>query len=196
MAYPVMAEDLYSGGPGTRIRQDRIPPMLLADVGTILPLPYDVEDFPWGWFFLGGDQVPLASGRGQALYGLPAGLKSHYGIAVSGSLINFPDLFTPDGRGLFPRYGAVPGVRQDDAIRNIKGQSKLRPTSLKTGLDTGPFASTVSYPNQTTWGNSDSGSDWVIMDFDAGRQVPVADENRPACLAFLPAMFLGVDSDA
>ena len=78
----------------------------------------------------------------------------------------------PDLRGLFLRghggNSAVLGVRQGDAIRNITGSF----TGTYTGI------SGVFY--RITGGDIKAGSEGELIGLDVSRQVPTANENRPA----------------
>jgi hypothetical protein len=156
----------------------------------------DLPDFAPGWYFMNGDKYGVASPQGLALLALPATFRADWSIVSSGGLVNVPDWFDSDGHGFFPRAvdgsGRQVGTVQGDAIRNIVGKSKLRPSGAKAEQDTGPFASTVNYPNQTPNGANNSSYDWLLMDFDASRCVPTADENRPRNRGLLPCIRLGV----
>ena len=78
----------------------------------------------------------------------------------------------PDLRGLFLRgHGGnsdALGVRQGDAIRNIIGSF----TETYTGI------SGVFY--RITGGDIKAGSEGELIGFDVSRQVPTANEDRPA----------------
>ena len=90
----------------------------------------------------------------------------------------YPELFAlvgpqvPDLRGLFLRgHGGnsdALGVRQGDAIRNITGSF----TGTYTGI------SGVFY--RITGGDIKAGSEGELIGFDVSRQVPTANEDRPA----------------
>ena len=90
----------------------------------------------------------------------------------------YPELFAlvgpqvPDLRGLFLRgHGGnsdALGVRQGDAIRNITGSY----TGTYTGI------SGVFY--RITGGDIKAGSEGELIGFDVSRQVPTANEDRPA----------------
>ena len=83
----------------------------------------------------------------------------------------------PDLRGLFLRghggSSAALGVRQDDAIRNIKGQ--ITGNGLMSGGATGPFYSWYTQ----NFGIGNGAYDKNGVAFDASRVVPTAEENRP-----------------
>ena len=95
----------------------------------------------------------------------------------------YPELFAvvggqvPDLRGLFLRgHGgdsAALGVRQGDAIRNIKGQ--ITGNGLMSGGATGPFYSWYTQ----NFGIGNGAYDKNGVAFDASRVVPTAEENRP-----------------
>ncbi len=99
----------------------------------------------------------------------------------------YPELFAvvggqvPDLRGLFLRgHGgdsAALGVRQGDAIRNIKGQ--ITGNGLMSGGATGPFYSWYTQ----NFGIGNGAYDKNGVAFDASRVVPTAEENRPVNMA-------------
>ena len=103
------------------------------------------------------------------------------GQSISPSV--YPELFAvlgnsvPDLRGLFLRgHGgdsAALGVRQGDAIRNIKGQ--ITGNGLMSGGATGPFYSWYTQ----NFGIGNGAYDKNGVAFDASRVVPTAEENRP-----------------
>ena len=107
------------------------------------------------------------------------------GQSISPSV--YPELFavlggqTPDLRGLFLRgHGgdsAALGVRQGDAIRNIKGQ--ITGNGLMSGGATGPFYSWYTQ----NFGIGNGAYDKNGVAFDASRVVPTAEENRPVNMA-------------
>ena len=90
----------------------------------------------------------------------------------------YPELFAvvggqvPDLRGLFLRghggNSAALGIQQGDAIRNITGSF----TGTYTGI------SGVFY--RITGGDIKAGSEGELIGLDVSRQVPTANENRPA----------------
>ena len=103
------------------------------------------------------------------------------GQSISPSV--YPELYAvlggqvPDLRGLFLRghggNSAALGVRQDDAIRNIKGQ--ITGNGLMSGGATGPFYSWYTQ----NFGIGNGAYDKNGVAFDASRVVPTAEENRP-----------------
>ena len=68
------------------------------------------------------------------------------------------------------------GVTQGDAIRNITGTALIRTTEIGT---TGVFTS-YAY---SSYGISAPHGTGMMLQFDASRVVPTADENRPANVA-------------
>ena len=98
------------------------------------------------------------------------------GQSISPSV--YPELFAvlgnsvPDLRGLFLRghggNSAALGIQQGDAIRNITGSF----TGTYTGI------SGVFY--RITGGDIKAGSEGELIGLDVSRQVPTANENRPA----------------
>ncbi|WP_051875480.1 hypothetical protein [Xenorhabdus bovienii] len=102
----------------------------------------------------------------------------------------FPDGVLPDDRGLFKRAldssdrgsrnldpGRQLGTIQNDAIRNIRGTFGAPTTELgqANNFATGPFTKT-EIPGGRQSGH---GGDAISFEFDVGRVVPVAHENRP-----------------
>lgn len=88
----------------------------------------------------------------------------------------------PDLRGLFLRgvggNSAALGIQQGDAIRNITG--KLQIGIIDWMIDTAGFI-----VKSGTAGNrhGSTGSPGTILEFDASRVVPTANENRPVNMA-------------
>ena len=131
------------------------------------------------------------------LSAVPSGCLAFNGQAFSTSTYpelakKYPSGRLPDLRGEFIRgwdngrnvdAGRQLLSAQGDAIRNINGNF--------TGYDalnddktphTGPFRRDSSYPLSFTSGNGVSGE--TTVSFDASRQVPTANENRPRNIAF------------
>jgi hypothetical protein len=170
----------------------------IAYPGEIRLLPFPPDELPDDWYLPNGDLTSVDSGPGKVLVSMSPAYKSLWGLTVQNGQIPLPNVFDASGQGYFFRAvdgtSRVVGSKQGDAIRNIVGKSKLRPTGVKAEQDTGPFASTVDYPNQSTNGVNNSSYDWLLMDFDASRCVPTANENRPNNLGFTPGIFLRRDN--
>lgn len=105
----------------------------------------------------------------------------------------FPSLVLPDARGDFPRIwddgrGVDSGrsllTEQGDAIRNISGFFDVIYGQVG-GNRTGPFFnSNIPAQRYYTTLNGSGVDSYISMGFDAGRVVPVANENRPVNIAF------------
>jgi hypothetical protein len=162
--------------------------------GEIKLWPFPPDELPEHWYLPNGDLTSIDSVPGKALVALSPAYKSRWGITIQNGMVSLPNVFDDSGNGYF--FRAVDGTtrtvgsKQGDAIRNIVGKSKLRPSGEKAEQDTGPFASTVSYPNQAVNGVSAPNYDFVLMNFDASRCVPTANENRPNNLGFTPGIYL------
>ena len=166
--------------PGLFVGDMRLLPFRAADLATHCP----------GWHFCNGDQYSLTSDVGVALNGLPESFKTDWGIVVTGDNISVPNLFYSDGRGLFLRAGASPGVIVNDAIRNMTGDLAFFCGGSMYNY-TGVFSTSYS----STWTRDASAHAYTtngIARFNAASVVPTADENRPVHVTFTPAIFLDV----
>lgn len=166
--------------PGVFIGDIRLLPFRAADLAAHCP----------GWYFANGDQYSLTSDVGVALNGLPESFKTDWGIVVTGDNISVPNLFYSDGRGLFLRAGASPGVLVNDAIRNMTGDLAFFCGGAMYKY-TGVFSTSYS----ATWtrdGSAHVSATNGIARFNASSVVPTADENRPVHVTFTPAIFLDV----
>lgn len=173
-----------------------------AIVGEIRLLPFRKADLPAGWYLCDGQQFALSSAQGTALSGLPAAMKSDWGIAVASGYIGVPDLFA-DGMGYFLRpvdnVNRFPGNRQEDAMQNIAGKFSLAPsvgvvwhtTGSGTSTLTGPFHSAANKNYGLTGSNVGSNATGDL-DFDASRCVRTDSESRPKNIGMTPAIYLGV----
>lgn len=90
----------------------------------------------------------------------------------------------PDFRGLFLRgmggNSAALGVQQGDAIRNITGYI-YEYKGTEGGVTGGTFSmSSSGWSSNTGHAGYASGYENNTYSFDASRQVPTAEENRPA----------------
>jgi len=159
-------------------------------------LPFRVTDLPQGWYPATGVQYALNSLQGNALNNLPVSYKTDWRITISGSpqLINTPNLYHTDGRGLFLRPSNSVGTVIGDAIRNITGSLRLRGNDsvtsvMSSGGAFGVSSAWISDDRFTKQGGPQYASDILI---DASRVAPTASENRPLHVGATPAIFLGV----
>ncbi len=170
-----------------------------AIAGEIRLLPFRAAELPTGWYFCNGDRYGLATPQGTALAALPASMKTDWEIAVTGSEINLPNLFSSSG-GHFLRpvdnSSRLPGSRQADAIRNITGAFTLSPTFglVHNANSTASGAFKAGTFNRTTWPNvvSIGQNGTADLRFDASLSVATAEENRPLNIGMTPAIYLGV----
>ena len=104
-----------------------------------------------------------------------------------------PSLTLTEARGEFPRIwddgrgvdsGRALLSAQGDAIRNITGSmgTNGRVFDSSSMVLSGAFAQTIRNTAQTVAGTTQA--TFTGFDFDAGRVVPVASENRPRSIAF------------
>lgn len=99
----------------------------------------------------------------------------------------------PDWRDEFPRFSGADravGSKQRDAIRNITASSSFRNMAEGYNIITdasGALGVSSSSPVTAVAASNDSASARIFT-FDASRQVPTADENRPRNVAFLPCV--------
>ena len=158
-------------------------------VGKIELLSTTADAMPAKWYLATGDKYPANSPQGQALQSLPEAYKQALKVELRDGQINTPNLFHSDGRGYFIRSAKTLGVVQEDAIRNAAGS--LGFLSGQFANPNGVFASKpVSHAG---WSRSTGkGYSGLDVDFNLARAVPVADENRPLNIGFLPAIYLGV----
>lgn len=158
-------------------------------IGEIQLKAFSASELPLGWYHANGDKYSTASAVGMALLELSASFKTNWNIVESEGMINLPNMYHTDGRAYFPRAGAIPGVVQDDAIRNITGTFNAMVYGngqtgsgaiLRTGFGTS---------NQI---NSGSIHGQAAYTLNISNSVPTAEENRPLNISFLPAIYLGV----
>lgn len=151
--------------------------------------------FPVGMPFLWGSETPpnLLLPEWSNVVFLKFNGASFSGTTYPKLAKVFPSLVLPDARGAFPRIwddgrGVDPGrallTEQGDAIRNISGFVDVLYGQVG-GNRTGPFFNSNVPPQRyyTTLGGSGVDS-YISMGFDAGRVVPVANENRPINMSF------------
>lgn len=151
--------------------------------------------FPVGMPFLWGSATPpnLLLPEWSSVVFLKFNGASFSGTTYPKLAKIYPSLVLPDARGAFPRIwddgrGVDPGrallTEQGDAIRNISGFADVLYGQV-SGNRTGPFFNSNVPPQRyyTTLGGSGVDS-YISMGFDAGRVVPVANENRPVNMSF------------
>ncbi|CDH00631.1 tail fiber protein [Xenorhabdus bovienii] len=142
-----------------------------------------------GEYFANGDLVDLNSLEGQKLLKLSHEYRRTWGIMVSGSKINLPNLFHSDGRGFYLRADNTAGKVIEDRIRNIYG-------TIANVFTNAPnvYGDALSYSGSA---NVDVGhgfsQNWLrnVM-FDASKAVPTGPENNPLTITMCPVIFLGV----
>ena len=120
---------------------------------------------------------------------LPEAYKQALKVELRDGQINTPNLFHSDGRGYFIRSAKTLGVVQEDAIRNAAGF-----LGFLSGQSAHPNGVFDSKPVSRAGWTRSTGRDLsgLEVDFNLARAVPVADENRPLNIGFLPAIYLGV----
>ena len=159
-------------------------------VGMMQLMPFRATELPFGWYHANGELFSVDSMIGQALRALPEGYKEDWRIIEQNGEINLPNMYHEDGRGYFERAGNMPGVVQEDAIRNIKGTfAAMVYGNGQTG--SGVILRTGFGTNNQINGGSIHGQ--AIYTFNASNTVPTSDENRPLNIFFVPAIYLGVD---
>jgi hypothetical protein len=166
-------------------------------VGDIAFSPFRPADLKRGWYHANGDRYDLSTPQGKALAGLPAQYKTDWGITESGGSINLPNLYSSDGRGYFPRAGAVPGAAQGDAMRELAGQmySNIAGTADTDLLGTvagGVLSLQSDVHNKGYAQMVGATSVRDVVEFRASNVVETADEFRPVNVTFCPTVFLGV----
>ena len=121
----------------------------------------------------------------------PSGFLAMNGQAITNA--QYPKLFArygsslPDLRGCFIRglggNSAAIGVVQDDAIRNITGDT---PGGSGARVPASSYTGAFSLSEKKA-GRISTGENWDLLTatFDASRVVPTANENRPKNMAFL-----------
>lgn len=171
----------------------------IADAGladeVLENLGLGMGSFPIGMPFLWCSELPpnllLSEWSGMAFLKLNGAQFS--GTAYPQLAKIFPSLVLPDARGTFPRIfddgrGVDSGrsllTEQGDAIRNISGFFDVIYGQVG-GNRTGPFFnSNIPAQRYYTTLNGSGVDSYISMGFDAGRVVPVANENRPINMSF------------
>lgn len=130
---------------------------------------------PEGWLAMNGAEIS------RAVYSkLFSVIGTRYGVGDGENTYNLPN-----AEDRFPRFaagGLVVGEKQEDAIRNITGESA---TFYGVGGNISGAIKTVSLgqtPNFYVGGGSGTN---LVLQLDTSLSVPTAAENRPKAIAFL-----------
>jgi hypothetical protein len=177
-----------NGGAGKYFRQDKL---RYPYLGAMELSPFRPDALRPFWYHMNGDLTDKASPQGMALLSLPQDFRDDWGIVASGNYVPLPDWYAQDGRAYFPRAGAVPGVIQQDMIRNIAGLNANQSNHDLSISHTGPFG-TGTIVTTNSFGATYASSNIRLErpDFDASRCVPTGPENRPVNRSLTPAIFL------
>lgn len=141
---------------------------------------------PPGWLECNGAAIS------RATYGtLFAAIGTNYGVGDGATTFNLPDLrgefLRGADRGRGVDTGRAVGSAQGDAIRNITGNPEVSVATFNgtSGtFGTGAIRSQVIRDGSAQTVGGGIGS-YFNMTFDASRQVPTANENRPRNVAVL-----------
>ncbi|WP_368880383.1 hypothetical protein [Proteus mirabilis] len=151
-----------------------------------------------GYYVANGDKYPLNSPVGRALKALPNDFKSAWNVEETSTTISVPNLFHENGKGFFMRAGKVPGIKEEDAIRNITGGGRILQYQRSDGTEwnmTGALSSSffkeAGVATITTNKNDQFYKEYNFS-LNASRAVPTADENRPYNVTMVPVIYLGV----
>jgi hypothetical protein len=136
--------------------------------------------YPQVWELIKDDpDMCRTEAQWQAEYGANSGCVGFYSSGTDGANFRWPrivDVFVRAGAA-----GRAPGSYQGDAIRNITGRMEHVAHDDVTQIQaTGAF----NYVGSIGRGNAASGGGGDIVDFDASRVVPTANENRPKNIAY------------
>jgi hypothetical protein len=184
-------------GDDGRLKSEYIP-VLTGDsfVGDIRPLFFRAGQLIFGWYSCNGDNYATTSPPGQALLSLPAQYRTDLGIVSSGGLVNVPDLFDSDGDGYFIRgvdgTTRTVGSKQQDAIRNITGESAGSTRHDPGQAYSGALYGVIAHNNSGFQGTTSSGYSQDRIGINASLAVPTANENRPKNIGATYAIYLGV----
>ena len=173
-------------------------------IGSIGHFPFRATQLPKKWYALNGDRFSATSAQGKVLKGLPAEMKSDWGITESGGMINLPNIKQSDGRVPFLRpingTSRLPGSVESDCQQEMTGFFGGRDvrgaggwTSFFWG-ENGVFRS-VKKPSgagQAPQTQSVEAGDWSGVEFKASNQVRTGDEVRSLNIGVTVAIFLGV----
>lgn len=173
-------------------------------IGSIGHFPFRATQLPKKWYALNGDRFSVTSAQGKALKGLPAEMKSDWGITESGGMINLPNIKQSDGRVPFLRpingTSRLPGSVESDCQQEMTGFFGGRDIRGANGWssffwgETGVFRG-VKKPSgagQAPQTQSVEAGDWSGVEFKASNQVRTGDEVRPLNIGVTVAIFLGV----
>jgi len=159
--------------------------------GKIDFLPFRSDELPDGWYFTNGQSFELSSPQGLVLNGFSDNYKNDWGISVTGTTINTPNLFYSDGRGYFVR--AVDGTTrqvgniQEDALQNVTGG-----LFGMDGGSEGPFYATGGISSMA---GATVGGGRQYYAFDLSRSARTDTETRPLNVGMTPAIYLGIAHD-
>ena len=145
--------------------------------GSVIAFAGDAAQIPSGYLLCNGAAISRTDY--SALY---SAIGTIYGSGDGSTTFNLPDFRGKFLRGYLDGTSAALGTAQGDAIRNITGGSAnlmSNSTSPYSGNGSGPFRNS-SDGRLALVGADDSWVYTCILSFDASRQVPTADENRPA----------------
>ncbi len=173
-------------------------------IGSIGHFPFRATQLPKKWYALNGDRFSVTSAQGKVLKGLPAEMKSDWGITESGGMINLPNIKQSDGRVPFLRpingTSRLPGSVESDCQQEMTGFFGGRDIRGANGWtsffwgETGVFtrAKKTSGAGQAPQTQSVESGDWSGIEFKASNQVRTGDEVRPLNIGVTVAIFLGV----
>jgi hypothetical protein len=181
-------------GAGKELREDILPNQSGPYLGEMRfsPLRPDELSKITGWYHMNGDMTLKTSPQGMALLSLSENFRNDWGIVLVGDYVPLPDWYAAeDGRGYFMRAGMVPGVIQEDMIRNITGLSGCEARHAKTQDYIGALYGDIAINNNSMSGVSSTAATTDRIGLDASRIVPTGPENRPVNRAMTPIMFLG-----
>ena len=164
-------------------------------LGKIELLPFPADALPRSWYHANGDKYSQDSPQGRALLALPESYKRAFKIELNNGKVNLPNMYHNDGRGYLLRASKVLGEIQEDAIRNITGTLDASRSGAGLLVE-GSGASGAFSIQRTRWSTKASAGSGatqpIVLDFDASRSVPTANENRPLNIGLTPAIYLGV----
>lgn len=173
-------------------------------IGSIGHFPFRATQLPKKWYALNGDRFSVTSAQGTALKGLPAEMKSDWGITESGGMINLPNIKQSDGRVPFLRpingTSRLPGSVESDCQQEMTGFFGGRDIRGANGWtsffwgETGVFTRVkrASGSGQAPQTQTADAGDWSGIEFKASNQVRTGDEVRPLNIGVTVAIFLGV----
>ncbi len=173
-------------------------------IGSIGHFPFRATQLPKKWYALNGDRFSATSAQGKVLKGLPAEMKSDWGITESGGMINLPNIKQSDGRVPFLRpingTSRLPGSVESDCQQEMTGFFGGRDVRGASGWtsffwgENGVFRSVkkTSGAGQAPQTQSVEAGDWSGVEFKASNQVRTGDEVRPLNIGVTVAIFLGV----